>query len=62
MVILEITIGPDGSVADAQVLRSIPLLDAPAVAAVRQWRFAPTFFKRVAVPVVMTAVVSLFSK
>jgi TonB family protein len=26
-------------VRDAQVLRSIPMLDAAAVAAVRQWRF-----------------------
>jgi protein TonB len=41
-VILEITIDPEGAVRDARVLRSIPLLDAAAIEAVRQWRYETT--------------------
>src|SRR3989337_1810442 len=37
VVIIEATIGPDGRVPDTKVLRSIPLLDAAAVDAVKQW-------------------------
>lgn len=58
MVILEATIGTDGSVTDAKVLRSIPLLDEAAVAAVRQWKFTPTLLNGVPVPVVMTVTVN----
>lgn len=42
VVILEITVQPDGTVTNARVLRSIPLLDAAAIHAVRQWRYEPT--------------------
>jgi protein TonB len=41
-VILEITIGKDGSVASARVLRSIPELDQAAIDAVLQWVYEPT--------------------
>jgi TonB family protein len=41
-VILEITIDPEGAVRNARVLRSIPLLDAAAIEAVREWRYEPT--------------------
>lgn len=41
-VTLRIHIAPDGSVVDAAVLRSIPLLDQSAIDAVRQWKFEPT--------------------
>jgi protein TonB len=41
-----------------KVLRSVPLLDAPAVDAVRQWRFTPTLLNGVPVQVVMTVTVS----
>ena len=37
VVIIEATIGPDGTVQEAKVLRSIPLLDAAALDAVKQW-------------------------
>lgn len=57
LVILEATIGIDGAVTDARVLRSATLLDAAAVDAVRQWRFTPTRLNGVAVPVVMTVTV-----
>jgi protein TonB len=53
-VIIEAVIDVDGSVRDARVLRSIPLLDESALAAVRQWRYTPTTLNGIAVPVIMT--------
>ena len=47
VVIIEATIGPDGKVQDARVLRSIPLLDAAALDAVKQWEFTPTLLNGV---------------
>jgi TonB family protein len=58
VVLIEATIGPNGSVQDAKVLRSIPLLDEAALDAVRQWQFTPTIVNGVAVPVIMTTSVS----
>src|SRR5262245_58743972 len=57
VVILETVIAEDGSVRDVRVLRSIPLLDAAAVEAVRQWRFTPTLLNGEPIPVVMTVTV-----
>ena len=57
-VVIEATIGADGKVKDAKVLRSIPQLDQAALDAVRQWEFTPTLLKGVAVPVIMTVTVS----
>ena len=57
VVIIEATIGPDGAVKDAKVLRSIPLLDAAALDAVKQWQFTPTLLNGVPVPVIMTVTV-----
>ena len=51
------TIGPDGAVKDAKVLRSIPLLDQAALDAVRQWQFTPTLLNGVPGPVIMTVTV-----
>ena len=59
MVLVEITIGPDGAVRDAKVLRSIPLLDEAALAAVRQWRYEPTLLNGVPVAVITTAAVQV---
>jgi len=56
-VIIEAVIGPDGSVRDAKVLRSIPFLDQAAVDAVRQWQFTPTLLNGQPVPVIMTVTV-----
>jgi TonB family protein len=42
IVVLAVTIAPDGTVTNARVLRSIPLLDAAALEAVRQWRYEPS--------------------
>jgi TonB family protein len=38
-VIMEVTIGADGSVTDVRILRNAPGIDAPAMKAVRQWQF-----------------------
>ena len=57
IVIIEATIGPSGEVADVRVLRSVPLLDEPALDAVRQWRYTPTLIDGVAVPVIVTVTV-----
>jgi protein TonB len=57
VVIVEATIGSDGSVQNARVLRSIPLLDAAALDAVKQWQFTPTLLNGVPVPVIMTVTV-----
>jgi protein TonB len=40
-VMVQALLGVDGLVLDARVTHSIPMLDAAAVAAVRQWRFKP---------------------
>ena len=58
IVILEATIGIDGRVTDAKVLRSVPLLDQAAVNAVRQWVYTPTMLNGVPVPVIMTVTVT----
>jgi periplasmic protein TonB len=58
IVIIEATLGADGRVMNAKVLRSVPLLDNAALDAVRQWEFTPTTLNGVAVPVVMTVTVS----
>jgi TonB family protein len=57
VVILELVIDEQGVVADARILRSIPLLDQAALAAVRQWAYTPTLLNGVPVPIVMTATV-----
>ena len=41
-VILEITIARDGPVEDVRTLRADDGFEAPAVAAIRQWRYEPT--------------------
>ena len=58
MVIVEATIGVDGAVKDAKILRSISLLDQAALDAVRQWKYEPTLLNGVPVPVIMTVVVN----
>jgi periplasmic protein TonB len=58
VVIIEATIGPDGRVQEAKVLRSIPLLDAAALDAVKQWAFTPTLLNGVPVPVIITVTVN----
>ena len=57
VVIIEAVIGVDGRVHDAGVLRSAPLLDEAALAAVRQWVYTPTRLNGQPVAVVMTVTV-----
>jgi TonB family protein len=56
-VLLELTVGADGAVTNARVLRSIPQLDAAAIDAARQWRYAPTLVNGEPVPIILTAAV-----
>jgi protein TonB len=58
VVIIEAIIGTDGRVKEARVLKSRPLLDEAALAAVRQWVFSPTTLNGVPVPVLMTVTVN----
>ena len=58
VVILEAIIGTDGNIANARVMRSIPLLDAAALSAVSQWQFTPTHLNGQPVPVIMTVTVN----
>ena len=58
IVIIQATIGVDGRVVDATVLRSVPLLDEAALIAVRQWRYTPTRLNGAPVAVVMTVTVN----
>ena len=62
IVITEATISSSGSVVNARVLRSSPLLDEAALAAVRQWRYTPTLLNGVPVPVIMTVTVQFTIK
>ena len=57
VVVIESTMGRDGKVTDAMIIRSIPLLDAAALDAVRQWEFSPTLLDGVPVSVIMTVTV-----
>jgi protein TonB len=58
VVILECTISPQGKVTNVTVLRGIPLLDAAAIEAVKQWVYTPTLLNGVPVPVIMTVTVN----
>ena len=54
VVILEVTLSRTGEVSEVEVVRSTPLLDEAAVAAVRQWRYEPTLVDGEPVSVLMT--------
>jgi len=58
IVIIEATIGSDGRVRDTRVLRSVAMLDEAALAAVRQWEYAPTLLDGKPVAVIMTVTVN----
>jgi protein TonB len=58
IVIIEATIGKDGSVTNAKILRSQPLLDQAALDAVNQWKFTPTTLNGTPVEVIMTVTVN----
>ena len=56
-VVIEATIDEEGTVADARVVKSVPLLDQAALDAVRQWQYRPSLLNGVPTPVVMTVTV-----
>jgi protein TonB len=58
IVIIEATISENGTVINARVLRSVPLLDQAAIEAVKQWRYNPSMLNGVPVPVIMTVTVN----
>ena len=57
-VLIEATIGADGKVHNARVLRSVAALDQAALDAVRQWEFEPSRVNGEAVAVMMVIVVT----
>lgn len=58
VVTIEATIGEDGKVIEAKVVRSIPLLDQAALDAVRQWEYMPSLLNGVPVPVLVTVTIN----
>jgi protein TonB len=58
VVILEAVINTDGRVERVKVLRSVPLLDAAAVAAVKEWRYTPTLLNGAPVSVLLTITIN----
>jgi protein TonB len=58
VVIIEALIDETGNVANARILRSVPLLDAAALEAVSQWQFTPTNLNGAPAAVVMTVTVN----
>ena len=57
-VIIEATIGMDGSIRNAQVIRSVAMLDQAALDAVNQWRYTPTLLNGQPVEVKMGVLVT----
>ena len=57
-VILEATVDEKGSVDAVKVLRSNPLLDGAALAAVKQWKYQPLLLNGKATPFILTVTVS----
>ncbi len=58
VVILEITIGTDGKVKAVKVLKSLPLLEAAAINAVKRWEYKPTLVDGKPTPVMMAIAVN----
>lgn len=56
-VVLECTMGTDGTVSDVKVVKGIPLLDQAAIDAVSQWVYEPVRMDGAPVAVIMTVTV-----
>ena len=56
-VVIEATIDEEGNVADARIVKSVPLLDQAALDAVRQWQYRPSLLNGVPTAVVTTVTV-----
>lgn len=57
-VVLEAVINERGRIERVKVLKSQPLLDAAAIAAVQEWRYTPTLLNGVPVSVLMTITIN----
>jgi len=57
-VVLELRIGRDGSVIEASVVQSIPMLDEAAMEAARHWKYVPTLLNGAPVEVLMTVTIN----
>jgi protein TonB len=57
-VVLEATVDKTGRVQSVRVVRSHPMLDAAAIAAVKQWRYEPLNLNGQAMPFILTVTVS----
>ena len=57
-VVIQATIGPDGKVKEAVVIRSLPGFDQAALDAVRQWEYAPTMFNGSPIAIILTIVLN----
>ena len=55
---MRIVIGEDGSVRNAVVVRSVPMLDEAAIESVLQWQYQPTLLNGVPVEVEMFVTVT----
>ena len=62
VVIIEAVIDESGAVVNAQIRRSIPMLDTAALDSVRQWVFTPTEINGRPVPVLMTVTLNFTLK
>jgi protein TonB len=58
VVVLDVVLDADGVPTDVQVLQGVPMLDAAAIEAVRQWRYEPTLMNGVPVPIALTVTVN----
>jgi protein TonB len=58
VVVIEATIDVDGNVVETRVLRSVSLLDAAAVDAVRHWKYTPARLNGAPVSVLVTVTVN----
>jgi protein TonB len=56
-VVIEATIDEEGNVADARVVKSVPMLDQAALDAVRQWQYRPSLLNGVPTAIVTTVTV-----
>jgi len=58
VVVMEAVLDLTGHVTQLRVIRSVPMLDQAAMAAVRQWRYTPTMYYGKPVSVLMTITIS----
>jgi protein TonB len=62
LVILEASVGVDGTVESVRVLRSVKFLDQAAVDAVKQWKYSPLVLNGVPTPFVLSVTLNFSVK